>query len=89
MKGSDRHLVGPQSLWMSLNPAPTNILFFSSTFLFILFPCSFNLFPQLFLQNCQGYSQDEAGVVKKWTKERQNTLDIGVQWPGMASVGLP
>lgn len=60
MKGSGGYLVGPESLWMSLNHVPINILLFSSAFLFILFLCLFlffNLpFPQLFLKNYQGYS---------------------------------
>lgn len=92
MKGSGGHLVGPESLWMSLNHAPTNIPFFfllcvqSVSVLFFSFSSSFS-----FSQNCEGCSQaflgatqDEAVIVKKWTKRVRKLF--GVQWLAMASV---
>lgn len=81
MRVSGRYLFGPELLCMLFNCAPFTLLFPCLFFL-----CSFKknlLFPQHFLQNCQGHSQvslnaaqEEAVVVKKRTKRRQSILWI-------------
>ena len=94
MKGSGGHLVGPESIRLSLRNAPTNTLFLSSIFLFILFSWLFVLtllFLSPFLQNCQEYLKYcsvqlrmRQGCEEMDCGETEHSSDVGVQWPAMA-----
>ena len=84
----------PSGTWVTLDvtqPCSHQHPFFSFAFLFFLFLCSFSpYFSSGFWQKSQtllGATQDEAVVVKKWTKESQNTLWTlvfnGQSWPAL------